>query len=42
MATNKRTFSLRLKDEVFEKLEILAKEEHQSLNNLVEYIIFEY
>lgn len=42
MATNKRVFTLRLKDVLFDKLEALAKMEHRSTTNLIEYILLEY
>lgn len=42
MATLKRVFTLRLDDEVFEKIEQLAKEEHRSMTNLIEYILLKY
>ena len=33
MATNKRVFTLRLTDEVFDKIDILASAEHRSMTN---------
>lgn len=42
MATLKRVFTLRLDDEIFEKIEQLAKEEHRSMTNLIEYILLKY
>ena len=42
MATNKRVFTLRLQDEVFEKMEYIAKQEHRSLTNLIEYVLLQY
>lgn len=42
MATLKRVFTLRLDDEIFEKIERLAKEEHRSMTNLIEYILLKY
>ena len=42
MATNKRVFTLRLKDDVFNKLEALAKEEHRSTTNLIEVVLLKY
>ena len=38
MATSKRVFTLRLTDEVFEKIGILATNEHRSMTNYSEYI----
>ena len=42
MATLKRVFTLRLSDEIFDRIEALAKEEHRSVTNLIEYIIIRY
>lgn len=42
MATNKRVFTLRLQDEVFDKLELISKNEHRSLTNLIEYVLLQY
>ena len=42
MATNKRVFTLRLKDETFDRLEALAKKEHRSATNLIEFILLKY
>ena len=42
MASLKRVFTLRLHDEVFDKIEVLAKEQHRSMTNLVEYILLSY
>lgn len=42
MATLKRVFTLRLEDEVFDRIEGLAKEEHRSMTNLIEYILIQY
>ena len=36
MPSLKRVFTLRLKDEYFDKLEFVAKKEHRSLTNLIE------
>lgn len=38
MATNKRVFTLRLSDEVFDKIGVLATKEHRSITNYIEYI----
>ena len=38
MATNKRVFTLRLSDEVFGKIGILASNEHRSMTNYIEYV----
>lgn len=42
MATNKRVFTLRLSDEVFEKIGILATNEHRSMTNYIEYILIQH
>lgn len=42
MATNKRVFTLRLSDEVFDKIRILATREHRSLTNYIEYILIKH
>ncbi len=39
MATNKRVFTLRRPDEVFEKIGILATKEHRSMTNYIEYVL---
>ena len=42
MATLKRVFILRLKDEYFDKLEYATKKEHRSLTNLIELSVIKY
>lgn len=42
MATFRRTFTLRLQDEVFDKIGRIATKEHRSMNNYIEYIILEH
>ena len=42
MATNKRVFTIRLSDEVFDKIGILATSEHRSLTNYIEYILIKH
>lgn len=42
MVTNKRVFTLRLSDEVFDKIGILATSEHRSLTNYIEYILIRH
>lgn len=42
MATNKRVFTLRLSDEVFDKIGVLATREHRSMTNYIEYILLKY
>lgn len=42
MATNKRVFTLRLSDEVFDKIGILATKEHRSMTNYIEYVLMKH
>lgn len=42
MATNKRVFTLRLEDEVFDKIGVLATREHRSLTNYIEYVLLKH
>ena len=42
MATLKRVFTLRMEDEIFDNIEQLAKDEHRSLTNMIEYILLKY
>ena len=42
MATNKRVFTLRLSDEVFEKIGILATNEHRSVTNDIEFVLLKH
>lgn len=42
MATNKRVFTLRLSDEVFDKIGILATSEHRSITNYIEYVLIQH
>lgn len=42
MASLKRVFTLRLHDEVFDKIEVLANDQHRSMTNLIEYILLSY
>ena len=42
MATNKRVFTLRLSDEVFDKIGILATIEHRSMTNYIEYVLLKH
>lgn len=39
MATNKRVFTLRLSDDVFDKIGLLATQEHRSMTNYIEHIL---
>lgn len=42
MATTKRVFTLRLTDEVFDKIGILATAEHRSMTNYIEYVLLKH
>lgn len=42
MATNKRVFTLRLEDDVFDKIGVLATAEHRSLTNYIEHVLLEH
>jgi hypothetical protein len=42
MASNKRVFTLRLEDEVFDKIGLLATQEHRSLTNYIEYVLLKH
>ncbi len=42
MATNKRVFTLRLSDEVFDKIGVLATSEHRSMTNYIEYVLMRH
>ena len=42
MATNKRVFTLRLSDEVFDKIGVLATREHRSMTNYIEYVLLKH
>ena len=42
MATNKRVFTLRLEDEVFDKIGALATAEHRSLTNYIEFVLLKH
>ena len=42
MATNKRVFTLRLSDAVFDKIGILATNEHRSMTNYIEYVLLKH
>ena len=39
MSSNKRVFTLRLSDEVFDKIGILATRDHRSITNYIEYVL---
>lgn len=42
MATNKRVFTLRLADGVFDKIGRLASQEHRSMTNYIEHVLLEH
>lgn len=42
MATNKRVFTLRLQDDIFDKIEYLAKDQHRSMTNFIEFVLLQY
>ena len=42
MATNKRVFTLRMEDEIFDKIGKLATAEHRSMTNYIEYILLDH
>ena len=42
MATTKRVFTLRLTDEVFDKIGALATNEHRSMTNYIEFVLMKH
>lgn len=42
MATNKRVFTLRLSDDVFDKIGILAANEHRSMTSYIEHVLIRH
>lgn len=42
MATNKRVFTLRLEDNIFDKIGVLATNEHRSMTNYIEYVLLKH
>ncbi len=42
MATNKRVFTLRLSDEVFDKIGALATIQHRSMTNYIEFVLLKH
>lgn len=42
MATNKRVFTLRSSDEVFDKIGALATRDHRSITNYIEYVLLKH
>ena len=42
MASNKRVFTLRLEDDVFDKIGVLATAEHRSMTNYIEFVLLKH
>ena len=42
MATNKKVFTIRLSEEVFDKIGALATNEHRSVTNYIEYVLLRH
>lgn len=42
MASNKRVFTLRLSDEVFNKIGALATNQHRSMTNYIEFVLLKH
>ena len=42
MATNKRVFTLRLPEDVLDKIGMLATKEHRSVTNYIEFVLLQY
>lgn len=42
MPTTKRVFTLRLSDEVFDKIGALATKEHRSMTNYIEFVLLQH
>ena len=42
MATNKKVFTLRLEEEVFDKIGVLATAEHRSMTNYIEFVLLKH
>lgn len=42
MATDKRVFTLRLEDDIFDKIGILATREHRSMTNYIEFVLLKH
>ena len=42
MATNKRVFTLRLSEDVLDKIEKLATKEHRSITNYIEFVLLQH
>ena len=42
MATSKRVFTLRLSEDVLDKIGKLATKEHRSVTNYIEFVLLQY
>ena len=42
MATNKKVFTLRLEESVFDKIGALASAEHRSMTNYIEFVLLKH
>ena len=42
MATIKRVFTLRMSDDVFDRIGVLATAEHRSMTNYIEYVLIQH
>ena len=42
MATIKRVFTLRMSDDVFDRIGVLATAEHRSMTNHIEYVLIQH
>lgn len=42
MATNKRVFTLRLEETVFDKIGTLSAQQHRSITNYIEYVLLKH
>lgn len=42
MATDKRVFTLRLPDKIFDKIGKLATNSHRSMTNYIEYVLIQH
>jgi hypothetical protein len=42
LATDKRVFTLRLQDEIFDKITSLAKQQHRTLTNYIEFVLLKH
>lgn len=42
MTSSKRVFTLRMNDEIFDKIAKLSTKEHRSMTNYIEYVLLEH